>query len=67
VAYFVVGDKFQDMKNLAGMLAIATRHVEESRRIVERQRMLIAEKRGGPGGLELLRTFEHSQEIFERI
>ena len=40
-------------------------HVEEGRRIVEEQRKRIADKRGGSYGLELLRTFERSLEIFE--
>ena len=54
------------MGTLDDMIALATRHVAESRRIVERQRKLVVEKRGGPDGLELLKTFERSQEIFQR-
>ena len=54
------------MGTLDDMIALATRYVAESRRIVERQRKLVAEKRGGPDGLELLKTFERSQEIFQR-
>ena len=54
------------MRNLEEQIAVARRHVEEGRGIVERQRKLIAEKRGGPDAAELLKTFERSQEIFER-
>ena len=53
------------MANLDDAIAMATRHVEEGRRIVERQRKLIAEERGGADANDLLRTFERSLEIFE--
>jgi hypothetical protein len=53
------------MGNPEDQIATATRHVAEGRRIVEQQRMLIAEGRGGPEAFALLKTFERSQEIFE--
>ena len=54
------------MRNLDEAIAIATRHVEEGRQIVERQKKLIAEKRGGHDAADLLKTFERSLDIFER-
>jgi len=53
------------MRNLDETIALARRHVEEGRRIVERQRKLIAAKRVGPDAADLLKTFERSLEIFE--
>ena len=53
------------MRNLEEAIALARRHVEEGRRIVEQQRKLIAEKRLGPDAADLLKTFERSLEIFE--
>ena len=53
------------MGNREDKIAMARRHVEEGRRIVERLRRMIAEKRGGPDAKELLNFFERSQEIFE--
>jgi len=53
------------MGNLDEAIALARKHVEEGRRIVERQRKLVAERRSGPDGLALLRSFERSLEIFE--
>ena len=46
-------------------IAIATRHVEEGRRIVTQQRKLISEGLAVPNAVELLRTFEQSLKIFE--
>jgi hypothetical protein len=53
------------MGNLDDRIAVATRHVTEGRRIVEKQKQLVAQRRAGPHGVELLATFEKSQEIFE--
>jgi len=55
------------MGTLDDMIALATRHVAESRRIVERQRKLVVEKRGGPDGLELLKTFERPRRYSSAI
>ena len=41
-------------------------HVEEGRRIVERQRARVAIGWAGSNALELLATFEQSQAIFEQ-
>jgi hypothetical protein len=53
------------MGNLDEAIALARKHVEEGRRIVERQQKLVAENRSGPDGFALLKTFERSLEIFE--
>jgi len=53
------------MTKLDEAISLARRHVEEGRRIVERQRKLIAEKRSGFDATDLLKTFERSLEIFE--
>ena len=53
------------MRNLDDQIASATRHVENGRRIVQRQRERIASGTAAPGAHELLRTFEQSQAIFE--
>lgn len=53
------------MANLDELIALATRHVTEGRRIVQSQKQLTAECRAGPHGNALLATFEKSQEIFE--
>jgi len=50
------------MWNLDEAISMARRHVEEGRRIVERQR---AKKRAGFDATDLLKTFERSLEIFE--
>jgi hypothetical protein len=44
---------------------MADRHVEAGRRIVQRQRDLVASGTTLPGVLELLATFERPQLIFE--
>ena len=43
----------------------ATRHVEMGRRIVARQREIVAAGKIGASGRELLELFERSQDIFE--
>ena len=53
------------MNDLNGQIEVATRHVEQGRRIVEQQRKRIAEGGAGPGAMELLKTFEQSLAIFE--
>ena len=53
------------MPNLDDMIAVATRHVVEGRRIVERQRERIASKKASFDGHLLLKTFEQSLAIFE--
>ena len=44
----------------------ATRHVETGRRIIARQREIVAAGRTGSAGEELLERFERTQTIFER-
>jgi hypothetical protein len=53
------------MRNLHDLIEIATRHVEDGRRIVQRQRDLVASGTTLPGALDLLATFARSQSIFE--
>ena len=43
----------------------ATRHVETGRRILARQREIVAAGRLGAASRELLAVFERSQDIFE--
>jgi hypothetical protein len=50
---------------LEDKIATAKRHVDEGRRILKRQREIIAQGNAGPDALDLLKTFEKSQEIFE--
>jgi predicted DNA-binding WGR domain protein len=68
-AYFEIGSDlclpyFPDM-GLEDNIAMAQRHVDAGRRILQRQRVLIAQGTAGPDGLALLKSFERSQEIFE--
>lgn len=51
------------MRNLDKLIEQAAGHVESGRRIVERQRELVAS--GFPGALDLLASFERSLWIFE--
>lgn len=44
---------------------MAQRHVDEGRRVVERQRQLIAKGIAGPRAIDLLKTFEKVQQMFE--
>ena len=53
------------MRNLEDAIAIATRHVDEGRRIVAQQRKRVAENGAGSDAADLLQTFERSLEIFE--
>jgi hypothetical protein len=53
------------MKNLEHLIAMATRHVDEGRRIVAEQRKRVADNNAGPDAAGLLQTFERSLEIFE--
>jgi hypothetical protein len=46
-------------------IALATRHVEAGRRIVARQREIVATGVLGARAQELLELFERSQDIFE--
>ena len=46
-------------------IALAIAHVENGRRIIERQRKIVADGLTGKGGRDLLETFERSQAIFE--
>ena len=46
-------------------IAQAHRHVESGRRIIERQRVLVA-RRVHPQAADLLESFERTQQIFER-
>jgi hypothetical protein len=46
-------------------IAVAMRHVENGRRILVRQREIVAEGRMGRAGQELLELFERTQQIFE--
>jgi hypothetical protein len=45
-------------------IAQAQRHVDSGRRIIERQRALIA-RLGSPAAIDLLVVFERTQQIFE--
>ncbi|WP_065754690.1 hypothetical protein [Bradyrhizobium paxllaeri] len=49
---------------LTEKIAQAQRHVELGRRIVERQRLIVA-RRTTPASVDLLETFESTQRIFE--
>jgi len=51
--------------SLQDQIALATRHVETGRQIVERQRLFVASGRAGAAGKELLELFERTQSIFE--
>jgi hypothetical protein len=51
------------MKNLEDLIAMATRHVDEGRRIVAEQRKRVADNNAGPDAAGLLQTFERSLEI----
>jgi hypothetical protein len=53
------------MPNLDDMIAVATRHVQQGRRIVERQREMVAAGKASLDGHLLLKTFEQSLVIFE--
>ncbi|MET0677090.1 MAG: hypothetical protein ABW175_14925 [Bradyrhizobium sp.] len=53
------------MRDLNGLIEQATRHVEEGRRIVARQRKSIAAGNDNPAAIKLLRQFEKSQAIFQ--
>lgn len=53
------------MRDLSKLVEQATRHVEEGRRIVARQRKSIAAGNDNPAAIKLLRQFERSQSIFE--
>jgi len=53
------------MKNLEELIAMATRHVDEGRRIVAEQRKRVTENTAGPDAAALLQTFQRSLEIFE--
>jgi hypothetical protein len=53
------------MRDLDERIEQATRHVEDGRRIIERQRERIQKGTVAPGALELLEQFEQSQAIFE--
>jgi hypothetical protein len=53
------------MRNLNELIELASRHVEQGRHILQRQRDLIESGTSVPGALELLATFERSQAIFE--
>jgi len=46
------------------MAALDERHVDSGRRIIERQRVLVA-RHGQPFGADLLESFERTQQIFE--
>lgn len=50
---------------LEDRIAVATRHVDEGRRIVEQQRKRISEGSADAESVALLRIFEQSLEIFE--
>jgi hypothetical protein len=56
---------FPDMGNLEIRIALASRHVDEGRRMVEQQRQLIAKHGPQPDTVALLKTFEQSLEIFQ--
>jgi hypothetical protein len=45
-------------------IAMAQRHVEDGRRIIERQRALVA-RVGSQSSIDLLALFERTQELFE--
>lgn len=45
-------------------IAQAQRHVESGRRIIERQRVIVA-RHGMPSSIDLLECFERTQQIFE--
>jgi len=53
------------MSSLDEVIAKATRHVVEGRRLVEEQRKRIAAGTTEQGGIELLKTFERTLQIFE--
>ena len=53
------------MRNLDEVIEQAKRHVEDGRKVILRQRERIADGVAAPDDLELLRTFEQSQNIFE--
>jgi hypothetical protein len=45
-------------------IAMAQRHVEDGRRIIERQRALVA-RVGSQSSIDLLALFERTQDLFE--
>ena len=53
------------MPNLDDMIAVATRHVEQGRRIVARQRQRVASANASLDGHLLLKIFEQSLAILE--
>jgi hypothetical protein len=46
---------------LQDQIAMATRHVETGRRIIDRQRLIVASGRCGAMGTDLLERFERTQ------
>lgn len=49
---------------LTEKIAQAQRHVDSGRRIIERQRVIVA-RHGMPSAIDLLESFERTQQIFE--
>jgi hypothetical protein len=60
-------DKFPDMGSPETKIAIALGHVEDSRRLVEQQRELIASHGASSDAVALLKTFEQCLETFEAV
>jgi hypothetical protein len=54
------------MRKLGEFIKQATLHVKQGRRIIAEQRKRIADGSGAPDAVELLKSFEQSQEIFEQ-
>jgi outer membrane protein TolC len=53
------------LRNLDAQIEQARRHVEDGRKIVERQRKRVAAGVAVPSAAELLQQFEQTQAIFE--
>jgi len=54
------------LRNLDAQIEQARRHVEDGRKIIERQRKRVAAGVAVPSAAELLQQFEQTQAIFEQ-